>query len=148
MALANLSDLPANDCYIGGQFYMMWWLAGDAYMKCGFLAGSHASNDGELISTYAATVNPCAVAALQADVDIDTALSDGTMYEFYMLGCGTHLRLPHDGTVGALLKGDPLENTASTARGTVKKWVTPGKIMGFVTKTIDAAEQVWIKGIT
>lgn len=147
MALANLSTI-ASDCYIGGSFYIMWWLAGDANMKCGFLAGSHASNDAELISTYAATVTPAAVGALQADVDIDTAFSDGTWYQYYMLGVGTGLRIPHDGTIEALLKGDPLENTAGTARGTVHKWVTPGKIIGAMIETVDAAEQVWLKMIS
>lgn len=144
MALANLSTI-ANDCYIGGQFYTMWWLAGDAHMKCGFLTGAHASNDAEMISTYAATVSPAAVAALQADVDIDTALSDASMYEFYMLGAGTLFNIPHDGTIEAILKGKGLEGTAGTARGTVKSWDGTGQILGYTIRTYDTTEQEWLK---
>ena len=48
MAIQELSAV-AEDTYIGGNFYMMWWLAGDALHQCGYVVADHATNDTEVI---------------------------------------------------------------------------------------------------
>ena len=81
MAIAELSDYH-NDTYVGGNFYMAWWEAGDSSHQCGYVIEDDASSDEEVIVCSTDGI-PCAVTALQHDLDIDTAVTAGKMYEYY-----------------------------------------------------------------
>lgn len=142
MALANLSA-TANDCYIGGPFYMMWWLAGDALMKCGYIVADHATNDAEVIICGTSGI-PFGVTALQDDVDIDTLLSDGTTYKFYALHAGTALRVGYEDAVKAIKLGEAMSKSATTA-GTVLSGRTAGSYVGTTLVVEDAAQNLWIE---
>lgn len=146
MALADLSG-TANDTYVGGSFYMMWWLAGDALMKCGLVIGAHASNDAEVIICPTAAKEPAGITALQADVDIDTALTDGTVYGFYALGAGTVLRVGVDAGTPSLTKAWAT-STSTTRAGNVRRSQGLGQEIGYPIKTYDSAADTWIEVIT
>jgi len=146
MTQASLST-TASDTYIGGSFYMMWWLAGDGNMKCGYTITDHATIDTEVIICTVNTA-PFGVTALQADVDIDTALTDGVMYEFYSLHAGTALRIPHEDDAGATLKGAAFVTSVDGDAGTVQAGTTAGKVVGYGLKTYDTAQGAFLDLIT
>lgn len=145
MALANLSA-SANDTYIGGNFYMMWWLAGDALMKCGYVIADHATNDAEVIICSTSGV-PFGVAALQADVDIDTLLTDGTVYGFYALHSGTALRLGWQ-TSGAAIRIHGAVSRSAAVAGTCVEARTAGATIGNTLEAEDSPADKWLNVLT
>ena len=144
--MADLSG-TAEDTYVGGNFYMMWWLSGDALMKCGYVTADHAENDMEVIICPKAGT-PNAVAALQADVDIDTLLTDGVMYQFYSLHAGTVLRVQCEDDATASFKGDCFIASNDGDAGMVEEATTAGAVVGYLMKTTDVAAAAWIELIT
>ena len=146
MAIAELSA-TANDTYVGGTFYMVWWNAGDALHQCGYVVADHATNDAEVIVLGTTTGIPYAVCALQADLDIDTVVTDGVMYEYYALHVGTALRVPNDETAQAYLKGTAAMTSTGVA-GMVEGGTTAGLIVGYSLKSVDVAADTYIELIT
>ncbi len=144
--MADLSG-TANDTYVGGQFYMMWHLAGDGNMICGGITADHATNDTEVIICPLAGV-PNGVTALQATVDIDTALTDGVFYEFYSLKAGTVLRAQCEDDATASFKGDCFIASNDGDAGMVEEATTAGVVVGYLMKTIDVAAAAWLELIT
>jgi len=145
MAIAELSA-SASDCYVGGAFYLMWWNAGDALHQCGYVVADHATNDAEVIVCGTGGV-PYGVCALQADLDIDSVITDGAMYAYYVLHAGTALRVPHDADAAAYLKGAAVIRSAAIA-GLVEAGTTAGVVVGYTLKTTDVAADTWIEVIT
>lgn len=145
--MVNLLSASANDTYVGGAFYMMWWLAADGNMKCGYTITDHATEDeGVIICTI--NTAPYGVTALQADVDIDTALTDGVMYQNYILHVGTALRIPHEDDAGAGLKGAACVTSIDGDAGTVEYGTTAGKVVGYGVKSYDTAVGAFLDLIT
>ena len=145
MAIAELSA-TAGDTYVGGAFYMMWWEAGDASHQCGYVV----EDDGtaaEEVTVCATNGVPFAVTALQADLDIDTSVTAGIMYEYYALHAGTVLRVPHDADAAAGLKGNAYIRSDAIA-GMVEKNTTAGVVVGYSLKTLDAPADTYIELIT
>lgn len=145
MAIQELSAV-AEDTYVGGNFYMMWWNAGDALHQCGYVVADHATNDAEVIVCATSGV-PYGVGALQADVDIDTAFTDGVMYQYYVLHAGTVLRIPHDADAQACLKGAAMLRSAAIA-GMVEAGTTAGVVVGYSLKTYDTCADVYLELVT
>ena len=145
MAIAELSA-SASDTYIGGSFFIVWFNAGDALHQCGYVVSDHATNDAEVI-VCATSGTPFAVTALQADLDIDTAVTDGVMYEYYALHAGTALRVAHDTDADATFKGTAFLRSAAIA-GMVESGTTAGLVVGYGLKTYDAAADKYVELIT
>lgn len=145
MAIAELSA-SASDTYIGGTFYMMWLLSGDALHQCGYVCASHATNDEAVVCPTGGT--PGMVCALQNDLDIDTVITDGVMYEYYSLHAGTALRLPYEETAGALFIGTAVIASFDGVAGMVEAATTAGTIAGYSLKVVDAAADLWVEVIT
>lgn len=146
MALDSLSDYGA-DTYIGGAFYLMWWLAGDGNMKCGYTITDHATNDTEVII---GTLNTACygITALQSDVDIDTAITDGTICSNYVFHIGTALRVIHEDDAEATLKGAAFVPSIDGDAGTVQAGTTAGRVVGYALKTYDVTAGDFIELIT
>ena len=145
MAIAELSA-SADDTYVGGEFYMMWWEAGDSSHQCGYVI----MDDGtaaEEVKVCATSGVPFGVTALQADLDIDTSVTSGKMYEYYALHAGTILRIPHDADAAAGLKGNAYLRSAAIA-GMVELGTTAGVVVGYALKTYDAPADTYIELIT
>jgi len=145
MAIQELSAV-AEDTYVGGNFYMMWWNAGDALHQCGYVVADHATEDAEVIVCSTSGI-PYGVGALQADVDIDTAFTDGVMYEYYCLHAGTVLRIPNDEDDLAALKGAAFIRSDAVA-GMVEQNSTAGYVVGYIMKTMDATVDLYLELIT
>lgn len=145
MAIQELSAV-ANDTYIGGNFYIMWYLAGDALHQCGYVVADHANIDTEVIVCGTGDI-PFGVCALQNDLDIDSVITDGVMYSYYVLHAGTALRIPHDTDASATLKGAAFLRSAAIA-GLVEAGSTAGVVVGYGLKTYDAAADLYLDLIT
>jgi hypothetical protein len=147
MAIAELSA-TANDTYIGGTFYMMWHLAGDAVHQCGYVVASHATEDLEMIVCGVGGIPAC-VTALQHDLDIDTEITDGVMYEYYLLHVGTALLLPHDTNADAAFAGEDM-GRSETVAGMINAGPTieDNELVGRLMKVYDAAADCWLEVIT
>lgn len=145
MAIQELSAV-ANDTYVGGNFYLMWWLSGDALHQTGYVVADHASNDAEVI-VCATGGQPFGVAALHASTDIDSPFSDAVMYPYYLLHCGTALRVAHDADAQASLKGAAFIRSAALA-GMVETGTTNGIVVGYGLKTYDACADKYLELIT
>lgn len=145
MAIQELSAV-ANDTYVGGNFYLMWWLTGDALHQTGYVVADHASNDAEVI-VCATGGRPFAVGALPSDADIDTPFPDGYMFPYYLLHAGTVLRVAHDEDAQASLKGAAFIRSAADA-GMVETGTTQGIIVGFGMKTYDVCADKYLELIT
>jgi len=145
MAIAELSA-SHNDTYVGGNFYMMWWEAGDSSHQCGYVIEDDASADDEVIVCSTDGV-PCGITALQNDLDIDTAVTSGKMYEYYCLHIGTVLMVPHDEDDAASLKGQAYLRSAADA-GMVELGTTAGVVVGYSQKTYDAPVDCYIELVT
>lgn len=146
MAIQELSAVPASDTYVGGNFYLMWWLAGDALHQTGYVVADHATNDAEVIVCGVGD-KPYGVGALQADVDIDTAFSDGSTYSYYLLHAGTILRIAHDADAQASLKGAAFIRSAALA-GMVETGTTDQYVVGWGMRTYDTTADLYLKLIT
>ena len=146
MAIESLSD-TANDTYVGGAFYMMWWEAGDGNMKAGYVASDDASADEEII-ICAVNGTPFAVTALQATVDIDTALTSGIMYEYYALHIGTVLEIPHEDDAGTVARGQAMVISIDGDAGAIQSGTTAGKVVGYGMELNATAQGDFIKVIT
>lgn len=145
--MADLSGTAA-DTYVGGNFYIMWWLSGDALMKCGYVTADHATNDTEVIICPTGGT-PNSIVALQAIVDIDTLLTDGVMYEFYSLHAGTVLTVKIEDDATAALKGEAFIASADGDAGTVELASTAGLVVGYSMKSYDTdAQGTWVELIT
>lgn len=145
MAIQELSAV-ANDTYVGGNFYIMWWLAGDALHQPGYMVADHASNDAEVI-VCATGGQPFAVGALPNDADIDTAFTDAKMYPYYLLHIGTALRIAHDADAQASLKGAAFIRSAAIA-GMIETGTTQGIVVGYGMKTYDVCADKYLELIT
>ncbi len=145
MAIAELSA-SASDTYIGGVFYMVWFEAGDSSHQCGYVISDDATSDEEVI-VCATGGTPFAVTALQADLDIDTSVTAGTMYEYYALHAGTALRVGHDTDADATFKGTAFIRSAAIA-GLVESGTTAGLVVGYGLKTYDVAADKYVELIT
>ena len=145
MAIQELSAV-ANDTYVGGNFVVAWWNAGDALHQCGYVVADHATNDDEVI-VCGTGGTPFAVTALQADLDIDTVVVDGIMYKYYLLHAGTILRVGHDTDANAYLKGAGAIRSAAIA-GLVEAGTTAGAVVGYSVKTYDAGADLYLELIT
>lgn len=146
MALANLSA-TANDCYVGGSFYMMWWLAGDSSMQTGFVIADHATNDAEVIICSTSGI-PFGVAALQSTVDVDTAFTDAILYSFYALHSGTVFRLGKDTTAQVIKLGDSMRRSAAVAGLIGGGALDANSHVGKYLETEDVGADKWLKVIT
>ena len=104
MAIAELSA-TASDCYVAGNFVLKWMEAGDSSHQCGYIVEADATADEEVI-VCSTDGFPWLVTALQADLDIDTSVTAGSMYSYYTLHAGTVLRVPHDTNSDALFGGE------------------------------------------
>lgn len=145
MAIAELSA-SAADTYIGGLFYMMWWEAGDSSHQCGYVISDDATADEEVL-VCATGGTPFGVTALQADLDIDSSVTSGKMYEYYALHAGTALRIGHDTDADATFKGTAFLRSAAIA-GLVESGSTAGVVVGYGLKTYDAAADMYVELIT
>lgn len=147
MAIAELSD-TASDTYIGGTFYMMWHLAGDAAHQCGYVVASHATVDLEVIVCGTGGI-PFCVTALQHDLDIDSVITDGEMYEYYLLHVGTALLLPHDTNADAAFAGEDM-GRSETVAGMINAapTVEDNELVGRLMKVYDVAADKWLEVIT
>lgn len=145
MAIAELSA-SANDTYVGGAFYMMWWEAGDSSHQCGYVVEDDATADEEVIVGSTDCV-PFAVTALQADLDIDTEVTSGLIYEYYALHAGTVLLIPHDADAAAGFKGNAYLRSAAIA-GMVELGTTAGVVVGYAMRTYDTPADTYIELIT
>lgn len=146
MVLANLSA-TAEDTYVGGAFYIMWWKTGDALIKTGHIIAAHTSNDNEVVICPTAAAEPAGVAALQADVDIDTAIADDIMSSFYALKAGTVLRIGVDAGTPSFIKAWAV-STSTTRAGNIRRSQGLGQLVGYPIKTYDSAADKWIEAIT
>ena len=146
MALDDLSD-TANDTYVGGSFYMMWWEAGDSTMKAGLVCSDDATADEEII-VCAVNGIPFAVTALQATVDINTAVTAGVMYEYYRLHTGTVLRLVHEDDAGTMAKGQAMVISINGDAGTIQSGTTAEKVVGYSMEYDATAQANWRQVIT
>ena len=147
MAIAELSA-TASDTYIGGTFFMTWRLAGDALHQCGYVCASHATIDLELIVCGTSGI-PFSVCALQHDLDIDSVVTDGVMYEYYVLHVGTLLHLPHDGNTDAAFAGEDMGRSESIA-GLINAGPTieDNELVGRLFQVYDVAADCWLEVIT
>jgi hypothetical protein len=112
MANTDLSYY-ANDTYIGGPHYVMWFEAGDGNMKAGYLCMDDGSDAGE-VKVCATDGDAFGAIAKDAIVDIDTAISVGESVKLY-LPVGTLLRLKHDGTDQSVTRGVRIQSSDSVA---------------------------------
>jgi len=122
--MANLSD-TANDTYIGGQFYIMWWEAGDSSHKCGEVIMDDNQEEVKICSTSG---QPCGFTALQAAVDIDTDVTSGVTYQYYCRKMGTVLYLYHDTGTGAIAKSQLICRSDAVAGANEKKFIQGGAL--------------------
>lgn len=146
MAIASLSA-TASDTYVGGTFYMQWMLSGDALHKCGYICASHATEDLEF-SVCPTGGTPASVLALQADLDIDTLVTDGVMYEYYSLHVGTALRLGCEETATALFIGTAVIASADGVAGLFEAATTAGAVAGYSLEVVDVAADKWVEIMT
>ena len=122
--MADLSA-TANDTYIGGQFWIAWWEAGDGSHKCGEVIMDDVVEEVKICSTSG---QPCGFTALQPDVDIDTDLTSGITYQYYCRKMGTVLYLYHDAGTGAIAKGQLICRSDAVAGSNERKWMQGGAL--------------------
>jgi hypothetical protein len=146
MALDNLSD-TASDTYIGGNFNMMWFEAGDSTMKCGLLVECDETA-AEEITVNAVNTEAFGVLALQADLDIDTAVTSGKTYSIYLLHSGTMLYLQHEDDAGTLYKGQICRDSIDGDAGRFQSGSTAGHVIGWSLVLDGTAQGDWEKMIT
>ena len=146
MAIEELST-RASDCYIGGNFNMIWRLAGDSVHQCAYVVEGDASVNGEVIACSTDGL-PLAVTALQASLDIDTEVTEGVMYEYYLLHSATMLWLPHDTNADAIVEGDSLIRSASVAGMVDTPATSVANVVGWIIEKLAAAVDLYIKAVT
>jgi len=147
MAAGNLSDVPANDTYVGGNFIIEWFEAGDSAHKCGEVVEAEASgNAGEVIVCSVDGI-PFAVTGLQADLDIDTDVTEGLPYMYYLLHAGTVLRIPHDATTETGIRGEGCIRSDAIG-GAVEKGTTAGAVVGYLVRDDTTCADSWVVLIT
>jgi len=144
MAIQELSAV-ASDTYVGGNFYMMWWEAGDAAHQCGYLVQDDGSD--EEVKVCATSTVPFAVTALQSTLDINTEVVEGVMYEYYSLKAGTVLLIPHDTVEDASVRGTCMISSTAVA-GMVEADTTAGMVVGYCMKSYDTDADLYLELIT
>ena len=147
MVAGNLSDVPANDTYVGGSFVIEWFEAGDSAHKCGEVVEAESTgNAGEVIVCSTDGI-PFAVLGLQADLDIDTDVTEGLSYMYYLLHAGTILRIPHDETAETGIRGEACIRSAAVG-GSVYKGTTAGVVVGYLVRDDTTCASSWLVLIT
>jgi hypothetical protein len=147
MAIEELSS-RANDCYIGGHFVMKWMEAGDSSHQCAYIVEADASADEEVI-VCSTDGFPWLVTALQADLDIDSSVTAGVMYNYYTLHAGTVLWVPHDTNADAAFGGEDM-GRSETVAGMINAGPTieDNELVGRLWETIDVAADKYCKLIS
>lgn len=150
MAIGNLSDLPANDIYMGGPWVVEWFQPGDGSMKPGFV-GMEDDADEIKIAAAGATQPFCVVGLLPWH-DIDTVYTIGSNAAGeaifgYLLGVGTKLRVAKDGGTEAIAKANTLI-TSDRDAGHVGVGTTTALKVGKALRALAAGRFKWIEIIS
>jgi hypothetical protein len=150
MALEALST-RRKDIWMGGNYIVEWYQAGDGTMIPGVFC---QDDDADEVKVCAVDGNyPLGQVGCLPTLDIDTAIAIGTSIMIYLNHSAAKTIAPHDATVEALAKGQPLMRSGNIAGYTQAFAYTDAaeatdslvNKTGMVLRTYAAAADKWIE---